>query len=345
MKLRYLTVLATVAVVGAGGAAAAAADPTGQAAPTVVASQLNVPWGIAFLPDGSALFTERNTAKVRSLRGGTVTDVQTIPGVAPAGEGGLMGIAVSPKYAEDKTVFVYYTASGDNRIAKFTLGQQPQPIVTGIPKSSIHNGGRLAFGPDGHLYASTGDGGNRNNAQNLGSLGGKILRMNPDGTPAPGNPFPNSVVYTYGHRNVEGITWDQGGRMFASELGNNAWDELNSIQSGKNYGWPICEGTCSDTRFVNPLLTWSTSQASPSGIAYYQGHLYMAALAGKRLWKIPVDANGGVGQPAALWQNTYGRLRAVAAAPDGTVWVGTSNRDGRGTPAATDDRILSSTGT
>ncbi|WP_158892098.1 PQQ-dependent sugar dehydrogenase [Amycolatopsis anabasis] len=346
MRTRQLAVAAlAAATVAAGITAASASAQPAPLAPTTIASRLNVPWAIAFLPDGSALFTERNTAKVRSIRSGQVADVQTIPGVSAAGEGGLMGIAVSPKYAEDKTVFVYYTAASDNRIAKFVLGQQPQPIVTGIPKSSIHNGGRLEFGPDGFLYAGTGDGGNRNNSQNLNSLGGKILRITADGQPAPGNPFPNSRVYSYGHRNVQGLAWGPGGRMYASEFGNNAYDELNRIESGKNYGWPTCEGTCSDPRFVNPLLTWSTSQASPSGLGYYQGHLYMAALAGRRLWKIPVNADDGVGQPQGLWQGTYGRLRAVAAAPDNTLWVGTSNRDGRGSPAAEDDRILSTTGT
>ncbi|RZS33999.1 glucose/arabinose dehydrogenase [Herbihabitans rhizosphaerae] len=335
---------ATVAV-GPAAAASQEMAPPRAADPVVVASQLNVPWAIAFLPDGSALFTERNTAKIRSIRDGQVADVQTVPDVAASGEGGLLGIAVSPKYAEDKSVFVYYTAQSDNRIAKLVLGEQPQPILTGIPKASIHNGGRIEFGPDGYLYAGAGDAGSTGNAQNPDSLGGKILRMTTDGKPAPDNPTPGSLVYSLGHRNVQGLTWDDSGRMYASEFGQNTWDELNLINPGGNYGWPECEGTCSDDRFVNPLRTWSTAEASPSGLGFYQGHLYMAGLRGQRLWQIPVNGDGTVGEPRGLWHETYGRLRAVAAAPGDALWVGTSNRDGRGDPAPDDDRILSVTGT
>jgi glucose/arabinose dehydrogenase len=312
-----------------------------QAAVTVVASHVNVPWGLGFLPDGSALFTERGTAKIRMIRNGRLSEVQTVPGVVPRGEGGLLGLAVSPKYATDKSVVIYYSASSDNRIAKLVLGQSPTPIVTGIPKASIHNGGRLAFGPDGFLYAGTGDGGNTANAQNLTSLGGKVLRMTVDGRPAPNNPF-NSLVYSYGHRNVQGLTWSPDGRLFASEFGLNTWDELNQIQPGKNYGWPVCEGKCNNPAYVDPLLVWRPSTASPSGIAFYRDNLYMAALRGTRLWQIPVTATG-VGTPRALYTGTYGRLRTTAAAPDGTLWFTTSNRDGRGSPVAADDRILSHT--
>ncbi|GLZ29196.1 hypothetical protein Lesp02_13860 [Lentzea sp. NBRC 105346] len=308
-----------------------------------VATNVVVPWDIAFLPDRSALVTERMSARVLSIKDGVTREVARIPGVTPAGEGGLLGIAVSPNYATDRYVFVYYTSPSDNRIARFRIGEAPQPIVTGIPRGQqIHNGGGLSFGPDGLLYAGTGDAGNGSNAQNPNSLGGKILRMTPEGRPAPNNPT-GSLVYTLGHRNVQGLAWDGQGRMFAAELGQSRLDELNRIQPGGNYGWPNCEGPCNDPRFVNPLLTWSTAQASPSGLAFRNGNLYMAALRGARLWKIPVNANGSVGQPQALFSGRYGRLRAAAAAPDGTLWFSTSNRDGRGTPNPGDDRIVSTT--
>ncbi|MBP2330060.1 glucose/arabinose dehydrogenase [Kibdelosporangium banguiense] len=330
-----------VVAVTAAAALSVSAVPA-QAATTVVASQLAVPWGLGFLPDGSALFTERNTAKIRSLRNGTVTDVQTVPGVSAQGEGGLLGLAVSPQFAQNRTVFIYYTAASDNRIARVVLGQAPVPIVTGIPKASIHNGGRLAFGPDGLLYAGTGDAGNSANSQNRASLGGKILRMTPEGQPAPGNPF-NSLVYSLGHRNVQGLTWAADGRLFSAELGQNTWDELNLIQSGRNYGWPTCEGRCGNPSFVDPLAVWSTSQASPSGIAFYKNNLYMAGLRGTRLWLIPVTSTG-VGTPRALYQGQFGRLRTPVAGPDGNLYFTTSNRDGRGSPVAADDRIIRSDG-
>jgi glucose/arabinose dehydrogenase len=309
-----------------------------------MATDLVVPWDIAFLPDSTALVTERGSARVLSVSNGTTREVAVIPGVSAQGEGGLLGIAVSPNYATDRYVFVYYTSTSDNRIARFRIGETPEPIVTGIPRGeTIHNGGALSFGPDGLLYAGAGDAGNTANAQNPASLGGKILRMTPDGRPAPGNPS-GSLVYTLGHRNPQGLAWDAAGRMFAAELGQNRFDELNRIQAGGNYGWPTCEGVCNNPGFVNPVRTWSTATASPSGLAFHQGNLYMAALRGQRLWKIPVDANGGVGQPQALFSGVYGRVRAVASSPDGTLWFSTSNRDGRATPRPGDDRVVSTTG-
>ncbi|MEV5412612.1 PQQ-dependent sugar dehydrogenase [Thermopolyspora sp. NPDC052614] len=312
--------------------------------PRVLVSDLEVPWAIAFLPDGDALVTERNSARiVRVNAEGRVSEVGAVEGVVPRGEGGLMGIAVSPDFERDHFVFVYFTAQDDNRIVRYRYQDglsDPKVILSGIPSGGIHNGGRIAFGPDGYLYAGTGETGQSGLAQDRESLGGKILRMTMDGEAPPGNPFGDSLVWTYGHRNVQGLAWDESGTMYATEFGQNTYDEINRIEKGHNYGWPEVEGIGGDDRYTDPLLTWSTDEASPSGLAYAGGSLWVAALRGTRLWQVPV-ADGEVRGPRGLWQGEYGRLRSVTPTPDGrALWVGTSNRDGRGSPAESDDRIL-----
>jgi len=323
----------------------ARSDPSGLT-PQLLAVDLEVPWGIAFLPDGGALITERDRAMITKVGPGrtngrpTVTAVQKIDEAVPSGEGGLLGIAVSPTYDSDGLVFIYYTAQDDNRIARLTLGQQPQPIVTGIPRSGIHNGGRLGFGPDGYLYASTGDGSQRALAQDKNSLAGKILRMRPDGTPAPGNPF-GTLVYSYGHRNVQGFAWTDDKQLYAIEFGQNDFDELNLIEPGKNYGWPVVEGRGSDPQYTNPLVTWSPADASCSGLAAVGRQLIAGCLRGQRLYLITLGADGRVsGEPQTLFQERYGRLRTVVRAPDGSIWFTTSNRDGRGNRRPLDDQIF-----
>jgi glucose/arabinose dehydrogenase len=314
--------------------------PSAGAVRTLV-TDLEAPWGLAFLPGGDALVTERDSARIlRVTPAGRVGEVQRLSEVDASGEGGLLGIAVSPSYTSDGLVFVYYTSGEDNRIARLRLGGSPEPIVTGIPVSGIHNGGRLAFGPDGMLYAGTGDASERGRSQDLASLGGKVLRMTPDGKPAPGNPFPGSLVWTYGHRNVQGLAWDAAGRLWASEFGQSRFDEVNLLRPGRNYGWPEVEGPSDRPEFTAPLVTWPTSEASPSGVAVLGNALYVAALRGERLWRVPLDGHGGTGTPEGLLVREYGRLRAAVAAPDGSLWVLTSNRDGRGDPVPDDDRIL-----
>ena len=310
----------------------------------VVATGLRVPWGIAFLPDGSALVSERDSHRIKLVTpGGTVSTVGSVRGVISSGEGGLLGLALSPAYESDKTLFAYFTAGRENVVARMTYdgsGLADERIIFGgIPSGPIHDGGRIAFGPDGFLYIGTGEAGRRTPAQDPNDPGGKILRITPEGDPAPGNPTEGSPVWSLGHRNVQGLAWDARGRMWASEFGQNTWDELNRIVPGGNYGWPDVEGRSGDDRFRNPVREWRTDVASPSGIAVADGSVFMAALRGERLWQIPLLASG-TGKPRALLTNRYGRLRAVALAPDGSLWVLTNNTDGRGSPRPGDDKIV-----
>ncbi|GEK21352.1 PQQ-dependent sugar dehydrogenase [Cellulomonas xylanilytica] len=335
-------------------------DTTGSAsAPTVAVSEndevvggLDVPWGLAFLPDGDAVVTLRNAAAlVLVAPDGTRTDV-TGPGadeladlVVPAGEGGLLGVAILGADGPAVDLALYATVADDNRVLRGTLDGSVlgdlDPILTGIAKAGNHDGGRLAVGPDDFLYVATGDAGDPPSAQDPDSLSGKILRITADGDPAPGNPDEGSPVWSLGHRNVQGIGWAPDGRMFASEFGQNTWDELNLIEPGGNYGWPEVEGLSDGAAdgFSEPLAVWATTDASPSGLAVTDDAVYLAGLRGERLWRVPLT-QVGVGTPQALLEGEHGRLRAVEPAPDGSLWVVTGNTDGRGDVRDGDDRIL-----
>ncbi|GAB2841212.1 PQQ-dependent sugar dehydrogenase [Actinocorallia aurea] len=309
-----------------------------------VARGIKVPWGLVFLPDGEALVAERDTGRVLRVpaQGGDVREVAKVPDVAASGEGGLLGLALSPSYATDGLVYAYLTTDSGNRVVRFRLGgAEPEVVFDGIASASFHDGGRIAFGPDGMLYVATGDAGDGSSAQDPKSPNGKILRLTPQGDPAPGNPTPGSPVYSLGHRNVEGLAWDAQGRLFATEFGQDAHDEVNLIEPGRNYGWPEVEGKggTDGGRFTNPLLTWTPAEASPSGAAIIGDTLYVAALRGERLWTIPLNGDK-TGTPHAELVGRYGRLRTVAAAPDGALWLTTSNTDGNGAPREGDDRVL-----
>ncbi|GAB1821540.1 PQQ-dependent sugar dehydrogenase [Herbidospora sp. RD11066] len=322
--------------------------PGAPGAPTVVSQQWTVPWDVTWAPGVEfALVTERDSFKVfRVNKDGAKAEAGAVPeSMGTGGEGGLMGAAFSPGWngTTDKDVFFMHSASDGNRVAKMeydgTTLSAYTPILTGIKKSKYHNGGRLKFGPDGFLYVSTGDAQETSLSQDPNSLNGKILRIDKTGAAAPGNPN-DSRVYSLGHRNAQGLAWDSAGRLWSAELGASSTDELNLIEPGKNYGWPKCEGACDEPGMTNPKKTWSTADASPSGIAIVDDVVYMAALRGKRLYAIALTGTEA-GDPVAHYVNTYGRLRAVEKVPDEqAIWITTSNTDDNGGQPDGADRII-----
>ena len=321
-------------------------QPTG--APAVIASGLDAPWSILRLPNGGVLISERDTADiVEVLPDGSLRVAGSVPGVVPGGEGGLLGLAFLPGNGDRADlVYAYHTAESDNRIVRMPLTGAPgslglgapEPVLTGIARAGNHNGGRIAFGPDGFLYATAGDAGNRDAAQDPASLSGKLLRMTPDGAAAPGNPFGN-LVWSLGHRNPQGIAWDANGQLWAAEFGQNTWDELNRIERGGNYGWPIVEGAAGDARFIDPVAQWRTDEASPSGLAIVGDTLFLAALRGERMWSIAPATSGAPLAATPWYAGEFGRLRDAVAGPDGELWFISNNTDGRGSPREGDDRL------
>ncbi|MFD6178600.1 MULTISPECIES: PQQ-dependent sugar dehydrogenase [unclassified Isoptericola] len=334
----------------------ASPQPAPDVSVETVVDGLPVPWGLATLPDGTLLISLRDEARlvVVDPDAGTTTEVAgpgaetLVAQTTPDGEGGLLGVARDPASGD---VFVYRTGADDNAVLRGTLDGttlgELTTVLGGIPRAGHHDGGGLAFGPDGFLYVGTGDAGDGAASQDPGSLGGKILRVTPDGDPAPGNPDPGSPVWTLGHRNVQGLGWDASGRMVAGEFGQNTWDELNVIEPGGNYGWPDVEGPGTEGQetagTVVPVAWWSTADASPSGLAVTDDAVYLAGLRGERLWRVPLG--DPLGEPQALLTGELGRLRNVAPVVRGGgdadgLWVLTNNTDGRGSPRDGDDRLV-----
>lgn len=312
-----------------------------------VQTGLNVPWDIAFLPDGQMLVTER-PGTLRRI--GQHPFSFPIPAVAGAGEGGLMGIALHPDFVTNHLVYLYYTTTDPlrNRVARFKLEEDTltfeKLIMDNIPSAIYHDGGQIAFGPDGMLYLTTGDANSPNNAQDPSSLSGKTLRITPEGGIPSDNPF-GTAVWSYGHRNAQGLAWDAQGRLWETEHGRSGatsgYDELNLVEKGKNYGWPTIQGSETGAGMVTPIRNSTASVTwAPSGIAYANGTLYFAGLLGSSLYAADVDANGTVTAFRQYFKGTYGRLRGVVLGPDGYLYITTSNRDGRGAPAAGDDKII-----
>ncbi|MDJ0356537.1 PQQ-dependent sugar dehydrogenase [Paenarthrobacter sp. PH39-S1] len=339
-----------------------AGQGTTPAPPTVsavLATGLNLPWSIAFLPDGTALVSERDTAIIQLVHDGSApaagkaevgkaaagkAEVGKVANVVPGGEGGLLGLAVADTFNSDHYVYAYYTSATDNRVVRMTyedgrLGLQ-QVLLTGIAKANNHDGGRIKFGPDGFLYVGTGDALQQDSAQDRNSLNGKVLRITADGKPAPGNPFGNSPVYSYGHRNVQGIAWDSAGRLWISEFGPDINDELNLIQPGGNYGWPLVTGAPGRAGLIDAKVVWpSTADASPSGLAIVDDVAYLSALRGERLWQVVLHGTDPA-QPQEFFRGEYGRLRDVVAAPADQNETGSQQKLWVLTNQGTDDEIL-----
>ncbi|MDU0344850.1 PQQ-dependent sugar dehydrogenase [Microbacterium sp. KSW2-29] len=311
-----------------------ASAPPALGDPTTVVDGLTTPWSVTS-SDGAILLSQRDTAEILEVVDDDTRVVGAIPGVAPGGEGGLLGIAV-----RDGFLYAYATTADDNRVVRAALEGEPgalrlgvtRTVIDGIPSANIHNGGRIAFGPDGMLYITAGDASDPRAAQDPDELGGKILRVLPDGSVPADNPFPGSPVWSLGHRNPQGIGWDAAGTMYASEFGQNTWDELNVIEPGANYGWPEVEGVGGREGFVDPVQQWAPAEASPSGLAVVDGAVVIANLRGQRVRVVPT---ADLSSSEEYLVGDYGRLRDVVAGPDGTVWVVTSNTDrgGAGTDA------------
>jgi len=327
----------------------------------LVAANLEVPWALDFAPDGRIFFTER-VGRIRVIQNGVV---QPQPWATlsvteqPGSEWGLLGLTLDPNFASNHYVYVYYTAAGGgpNRIVRMIdqngSGVVDNVLLDAIPAGGNHNGGRAKVGPDGMLFATAGESGVGQLAQDLKSLGGKVLRLARDGSVPADNPFPGSFVYSYGHRNPEGIAWHPEGGLYETENGPSSsppfccHDEINLIQPGVNYGWPLVYGIAGDSRFRDPLLESGASTTwAPSGAAFIssgplQGSLLFTGLQSRALHRVVFGADGKtVAFQEQLLKGQFGRLRDVEPAPDGSFYVLTSNRDGRGSPSADDDRIL-----
>lgn len=319
----------------------------------VVASKLDTPWAFAFLPDRTMLFTERpGNIRIVNADGSLRERVIPVDRVLEKGEGGLLGIAVDPKFAQNQYLYLYstYAANGDNtrnHVVRYTFDgtaiTDQKIIVDAIPGAANHNGGALAFGPDGYLYITTGDAQEPSRAQNIDSLAGKILRVDTSGAPAPGNPFDNRV-FSYGHRNPQGIAWDAQGQLWATEHGRSGiqsgFDEVNLIIKGGNYGWPDIQGDATRPGMIAPVVNSGPNTTwAPSGAAVFGNSLFFAGLRGVTLYEAQLDGSRITSVKTHL-VGEYGRLRAVARGPDGYLYLSTSNRDGRGKPTAADDQIF-----
>jgi glucose/arabinose dehydrogenase len=325
-----------------------------------VVTNLDTPWSLAFSKNGILFFTER-PGYVKAFYNNTLINLKVENlNVKEIGEGGLLGIALDPNFPNSPYIYLYYTYEEGklwNRVVRYKFENwslvDQKILIDKIPAATLHNGGRIKFGPDGKLYITTGDATQRDLAQDINSLAGKILRINPDGSIPEDNPFPNLPIYSYGHRNPQGIDWFDN-LMFSSEHGPSgelgyAHDEINFIIKGANYGWPIVVGISNDKKFKDPILDTGEETWAPSGISFYKGNIYpelknkllVATLRGKHLRIIEIDFKEiKVINHYAILSNMLGRIRDVVEGPDGYIYIATSNKDGRGIPALDDDRIV-----
>jgi glucose/arabinose dehydrogenase len=345
MKKWMIVVFIVVAVLAIAGLISLFLVPnppsTSRGETNILAQNLEVPWAIDFLPNGTMIFTER-VGRVNLLEGnGTVIKVADI-NVSQLSESGLLGVAVDPNFTQNGYIYLFYTHDGGvNRISRFVLNgtlSNETVLLDNIPGGPIHNGGRLKFGSDGKLYATTGEGGNANLAQDTNSTGGKILRLNPDGTVPSDNPFGN-YVYSYGNRDPQGLSWNPNGILYESEHGASMNDEINIITKGGNYGWPIVQGNENQSGYISPLRVYTDFTLAPSGIAFYQNKLYVTGLRGSQLRVLNLSNDGKTITSEEIFINDIGRIRDVVV-HDGFLYITTSNRDGRGIPLSGDDKII-----
>jgi glucose/arabinose dehydrogenase len=319
-----------------------------------IARNLDTPWEVAFAPDGRIFFTER-PGVVRVIEEGELRQEPYADlGAEEMGEGGQLGLALDPNFEENDTLYAYYSTETEegpvNRIVRLVEEEGravEREVLLTMPAASIHNGGRIAFGPDGKLYATIGDTSEASLAQDRDVLAGKILRLDPDGSIPEDNPFDGSPVYSYGHRNPQGLAWDEAGNLYAPEHGQSAHDELNLIEAGNNYGWPEIQGDEDAPGLTPPILHSGEETWAPSGAEYVEegpwaGSVLFTGLAGESLHRVEIDleAPGKVTEHREYLEGEYGRLRTVKQGPDGALYVLTSNRDGRGDPSPVDDRLL-----
>lgn len=314
---------------------------------SVIAENLEVPWEMVFLPDGRALVTER-PGRIRLIDNKVLnsTPVAVIQEVEATGEGGLLGITVHPEFSNNRYVYVYYTYRNNqggirNKVARFIFENNSlsfnKDIINEIPGSNFHNGGRIKFGTDRLLYITTGDAQNPSLAQDTSSLAGKILRITDEGNIPDNNPFSNEV-FSYGHRNPQGIDFDEKGNLWATEHGPSARDEVNKIEIGENYGWPIITGNQEREGIISPIIQSGSETWAPSGLVFYNNSLYFVGLRGQALFKLNID--GPEPEIAKYFSEEFGRLRTVVLGPDGYFYITTNNKDSRGVPRPGDDKII-----
>jgi glucose/arabinose dehydrogenase len=323
----------------------------GEAPPdSVLVDGLEIPWALDFLPDGGIILTERpGRLRLVTADGRLMPEpLATIPDVAHVGEGGLLGIAVHPNFSSNGFIYIYYTYSlGEgaelgNKVVRYRkTGRTAVPdtvIVDGIPGAPIHNGGRIKFGPDGMLYIATGDAARPHLSQDPRSLAGKILRLTDAGAVPGDNPFHGSPIYSLGHRNPQGLAWDAYGQLWATEHGSRGLDEVNLIQAGGNYGWPVAEGGESAANMRAPVLHSGADTWAPSGAAFYDGSLFFAGLRGQSLYEVVIAENSTTLRRHL--HGKYGRMREAVLGPDNLLYLLTSNLDGRGRPLPGGDKII-----
>ena len=318
--------------------------------PQIIAENLQIPWEVAFLPNGDLLVTERpGTLK----RIGQDQKQYPITGVRHQGEGGLLGLALHPRFADNHWLYLYLTIEQggvlQNQVERYRLVDdnliERTVIIDKIPAANNHDGGRIAFGPDGYLYITTGDAGKSSLAQDTNSLAGKILRLRDDGTTPTDNPFGNPV-YSFGHRNPQGLAWDKRGQLWATEHGRSGvlsgLDELNLIKKGGNYGWPTIQGDEKKAGLLNPIVhSGATTTWAPAGLTFTAGALYFGGLRGEAVYRAEIGSDGvTISKLSALYQGQFGRIRAVVASAEKYLYITTSNTDGRGDPHAGDDKII-----